>query len=218
MIDVYHISGAPRSWRVLLAFVAKGLPFELKQLEVSTKQHKQPAFLALNPRGRVPVIVDDGFVLSESLAILSYLEKKFPEPPLFGVSEHEHGRIWQRVSESHTDLHGAVDKLLGPIFFKGEREVDKFTEAAQTLHEELAILEAELEKTAFLASATISAADVIAFPEIRLVLRAIERFPELMGRLGFGDVSNRYQNLIIWTGRIEALPGYARTFPSHWKS
>ena len=56
----------------------KGMPYELKSISFDAGDFKKPDFLALNPRHRVPVIVDDGFALYESAAIVEYLEDKQP--------------------------------------------------------------------------------------------------------------------------------------------
>jgi glutathione S-transferase len=69
------------SWRVLLGAELKGLDYESRLLDFSKGEVKTPEFLQLNPRGRVPVIRDDGFVLYESLPILEYFEDRSLEPP-----------------------------------------------------------------------------------------------------------------------------------------
>ena len=74
-LEVYWGSGSPYAWRVLLALEIKRTPYVSRLIEFSKKQHKAPEFLALNPNGLVPVIVDGGFVLWESHAILRYLNE-----------------------------------------------------------------------------------------------------------------------------------------------
>ena len=77
-IDVYWGSGSPYSWRVLLALEHKGLAYNSHLLQLAMQEHKSPHMLALNPRGRVPVLKDGDYVVFESLAILYYLERKYP--------------------------------------------------------------------------------------------------------------------------------------------
>src|ERR1700687_4924858 len=113
--EVYTISGAPRPWRVMLGLIAKGIDFEVRTLDASKKEHKAAEFLALNPRGRVPVLRNGDFVLPESMAILSYLDKQHPDPPLFGTTPEQHARIWQLVSEGEHDLNDAAGELLRPL-------------------------------------------------------------------------------------------------------
>src|SRR5436309_2204816 len=105
--ELYWGSGGPYSWRVLLAFTIKGVPFESKLVQFSRGDHKTAEFLAMNPRGRVPVLKDGDRVIYESVAILSYIEALHPTPPLFGETAAQTAAIWQVVSE--------VDAYLGPL-------------------------------------------------------------------------------------------------------
>lgn len=77
-LTIYHLSGSPFSWKVWLSLERKQIPYELKVLSADAGELKSPRFLALNPRGKVPVVVDDGFVLSESWAIVDYLKDWYP--------------------------------------------------------------------------------------------------------------------------------------------
>src|SRR5438874_7492445 len=97
-LEIYWGSGSPYAWRVLLAAEWKRIPYESKLLEFSKGQLRTPEFLALNPRGKVPVIRDGDVVLAESLAIIAYLDRKHPEPPLFGRTPVETGHIWASIA------------------------------------------------------------------------------------------------------------------------
>ncbi|MBV9621453.1 MAG: glutathione S-transferase N-terminal domain-containing protein, partial [Gammaproteobacteria bacterium] len=85
-IEVFWGSGSPFAWRVLLALEHKRLPYVSHVLQFSKQEHKSPAMLAMNPRGKLPVLKDGDYVCFESLAILYYLERKYPAAPLFGQS------------------------------------------------------------------------------------------------------------------------------------
>src|SRR5690242_8918362 len=71
----------------------------------------------MNPRGRVPVLRDGDYVVAESVAILAYLERRFPDPPLFGRDAAEAGRIWQWVAEQVTDVDAASEDYILPLYF-----------------------------------------------------------------------------------------------------
>ena len=62
-LTFYYASGSPYAWRVWLALEHKAVPYELKQLSFDAGDLKTPEFRGLNPRQKVPVIVDDGFTL-----------------------------------------------------------------------------------------------------------------------------------------------------------
>ena len=83
-IDFYWGSGSPPCWRVALALEFKGLPYCSHLLQFDRQEHKSPQMLAMNFRGRLPVLRDDDYVVFESLAILYYLDRKYPAPPIFG--------------------------------------------------------------------------------------------------------------------------------------
>jgi len=82
-LTFYYGAGSPYAWRVWLALEHKGIPYERKVLSFAEGDPKKPEFLALNPRGKVPAIVDsDGpggkpYTVIESGAILIYLADKY---------------------------------------------------------------------------------------------------------------------------------------------
>lgn len=83
---------APNPRRVTLFLRDKGLTIPTTDVSLMQGEHKSPAIVALNPRGQVPFLVlDDGRVLAETVAICRYLDELHPEPPLFGSD------AWQRA-------------------------------------------------------------------------------------------------------------------------
>jgi len=81
-VDLYTGHGSPYGWRVWLALELKKVAHEVKILSFQAGDTRKPEFVALNPRHTVPTIVDDGHVVWESLAILEYLDERWPEPPI----------------------------------------------------------------------------------------------------------------------------------------
>ena len=79
----YTSSWAPNPFKVRLAFAELDVPAEHIEMDVKSRENRRPAFLQVNPNGRLPVIDDDGYVLWESNAILAYLGKKYPEKALY---------------------------------------------------------------------------------------------------------------------------------------
>lgn len=218
------ISGSPRGWRVLLGLAFKGLKAEINPLSLSGNEHKTEPFISLNPRGTVPVMESEGVVIRDSIAILAWLDRRFPETPLFGTSHEEAARIWQATMDTRQYLRRAAADFLTPVFFEGASLDDRGTPAwenltrfAETMRLEIRFLDHQLsDGRAFLAGETPSAADAVAWPEIRLVQRAVETRPDLMAELGFAELSNAVDRLETWKQRVFECPGVAATMPGHW--
>jgi glutathione S-transferase len=115
-LEVYWASGSPFSWRVLLTLEVKQLSYQSKLLTFSRREHKSPEYLALNPRGKVPTLKEGDFLLYESLAIMAYLDSKYPERPLFGRTPREVGTIARLISENISYVCDPIGKIVGPLF------------------------------------------------------------------------------------------------------
>lgn len=219
MMEIYWGSGSPYAWRVLLALELKNVPYTSRLLDFSKGQNKTPDFLALSPRGKVPAIKDGNFALSESLAILAYLDREVPEPPLFGRTAEETGRIWKAVSEAISYLDPPAIEVVGPIYFnKTQERADGIRAALSPLHAELRLLEAALGRTRWLAGDAISAADLVVYPTIESLMRAAGKDAAKPFELGLLPFARAYPALADWRDRIRALPGYDRTYPPHWRT
>jgi glutathione S-transferase len=217
-IELYWGSGSPFAWRIMLTLEVKELQYESKLLEFSKGEHKTPAYLRLNPRGKVPTLKDGDFVLSESLAIMTYLDRKYPNPPLFGKTAEETGLIWRTICECESYLLPIGDKIIRPVFFgKGLDQVDEIQQAAQIVGQELSTFDGTLMHGNWLVGAQMSAADIAVFPLVQLLLRAASKENAQRFNLGLLPLAERFPNVARWVQRIEALPGYERTYPPHWK-
>ena len=215
-IELYWGSGSPFAWRVMLTLEVKGLEYESKLLEFSKGDHKTPAYLKLNPRGKVPSLKDGDFVLYESLAIMSYIDRKYPDPPLFGKTPEETGLIWRWLAECESYVVSAGDKLVRPIFFgQGLERVEEIQQGVQTLRDEFKRLDERLARSQWLVGDKLSAADIGIFPITQLVLRAASKEAAQPFNLGFLPLEQRFPNIARWLQRIEALPNYQRTYPPH---
>ena len=84
-----------RAFRALWVAEELGLSYRHLPIEIGDAGARTPEFLALNPNGRLPVIVDDGFVLFESLAITLYLAKKHSAGKLYPATLEAEARAWQ---------------------------------------------------------------------------------------------------------------------------
>ena len=90
----------PRRTRIFLA--EKGITISTEQVDMGAMQHKTPAYTAINPLQRMPALVlDDGTIITESIAICRYFEMLHPDPPLFGVGPKDVAivEMWNRRAE-----------------------------------------------------------------------------------------------------------------------
>lgn len=218
-LEVFWISGSPYSWRVLLTLEIKQLKYRSRLIEASKEEHKKAEFLALNPRGRAPVLKDGDTVLYESLAIMAYLDRKYPRPSLFGQTAEETGRVWRRISECLSYLEIPLNRVVLPVYFgKVEEKKDDIRRAAKAAHTELARWEEDIGNDPWLAGAAISATDVTVYPFLKSLLRAASKETAAPLQLGFLPFEARYPRLSAWMGRVEQLPGYEPTYPPHWRA
>lgn len=217
----YHIywgSGSPFAWRVLLGLEIKGLEYKSHLLQMSKGDHKKPEYLAMNPRGKVPVLRDGDTVIHESIAILAYLDRKHPELPLFGSEPGQTGSIWQFILELENYLREPMFTIVLPLFFGEEiKDIDAIKESEKLIHEEFKRFENILSTSAYLAGDKVSAADVAFFPMLQVLLRAATKDAAAPLGLKFIPLDKNYPNLASWVKRIEVLPGYDNTYPTHWR-
>ena len=218
-IELYWGSGSPFAWRVMLTLEVKGLAYESNLLEFSKGEHKTPAYLKLNPRGKVPTLKDGDFVVYESLAIMSYLDRKYPHPPLFGKTPEETGLIWRALIECESYMVSSGDKFVRPIFFgKGLDKVDEIQQAAEAIRREFKIIDERLGSSQWLVGDSISAADIGVFPSVQLLLRAASKESARPFNIALLPLQQTFPNIARWVQRIEALPNYQRTYPPHWRT
>jgi glutathione S-transferase len=212
-ITLYYGSGSPYAWRVQLALEAKRLPYERRLLSFSAGDTRKPEFVRLNPRHRVPTIVDDGFVLYESNAIVEYLDEVYASQGtrLFPGDARTRATVRRIVSEVDGYTSEAADALIEELLYaKPEaRDAAKLERARAALAEEFAFLTRYLEGD-FLAG-PLSAADFALYPYVKFMDRCRQRVPT------FDAASLLPPALAVWKARIEALPWVAGTYPPHWR-
>ena len=217
-IEVYWGSGSPFAWRVLLALEYKRLPYVSHLLQFSKQEQKSPQLLALNPRGRVPVLKDGDYVCFESLAILYYLDLKYPQPPLFGRTPEEAGTIMRVICEYQAYIEPHLSLITGSVF-AGDVDLggDEITAAMHAVASEARTIEGRLSKSDWIVGESCSAVDLVIYPGIELLRRALGKpqAAELSAR--FLPIEVNYPALGRWLARVAALPGYPRTYPPHWR-
>ena len=217
-ITLYWGSGSPFSWRVLLALEHKGLPYESQLLHLDKQEPQSPQMLRMNPRGRVPVLKDGDYVVFESVAILYYLEAKYPQVPIFGADPQEAGVIMRVICEFQAYAEPSLSKIVDAVFVDQVAErLDELTDAMHVVGREARTIEGRLSREQWIVGANYSAADMVIFPWIQLLRRALDRAAAAELGARFLPMETHYPALARWIHRIEALPGYGRTYPPHWR-
>ncbi|MEA2935042.1 MAG: hypothetical protein QOD74_1688 [Variibacter sp.] len=165
-MKLYDGGRAPNPRRVRVFLAEKGITVPTEQVDIGTMQQKTPEFTAINPLQRVPALVlDDGTVITESMAICRYFEELRPEPPLFGRGAKEVALVemWSRrmelnflapVAAVFRHLHPAAKEMEQPqITDWGEANKPKVLEF-------LAFLDTELKDRLFAAGDHYTVADI----------------------------------------------------------
>jgi glutathione S-transferase len=217
-LTLYWGSGSPFSWRVLLALEHKRLTYESQLLHFDKQEHQSLQMLKLNPRGRLPVLKDGDYVVFESVAVLYFLDVKYPEQPIFGTSPEEAGVIMRVICEFQAYAEPALLKIVDAVFSdKVADALDDLTDAMHVVGREARTIEGRLSKELWIVGANYSAADMVIFPWIQLLRRALDKGAAAELGARFLPMERNYPALARWIGRIEALPGYERTYPPHWR-
>ncbi|HKO50234.1 MAG TPA: glutathione S-transferase family protein [Polyangiaceae bacterium] len=213
-LEFYYVSGSPFSMRVHLSLEYQAQEYTGKPLKFSAGDLKRPEFLRMNPRAKVPVLVDDDFVLFESAAIVEYLDERAgAKRRLF--PEDVRGRALARrmIREVDEQLGRLQGTLAGELFFKqaGEgRDEQRVRRAAEQFAAELVYFERQLRGDFLLGA--VSAADLALYPFVAMARRFELRMP------GLGLSEALGAPMRAWLDRVEALPRFENAYPPHWRS
>jgi glutathione S-transferase len=217
-MTLFWASGSCPSWRVLMTLEHKQLAYESRVLEFSKREHKSADHLAMNPRGKVPVLRDGDYALYESIAIIAYLEAKHPDRPVLGRTPQETGLVWRHVSEVMSYVEPALDRVCIPIYRgTAAEQADVVRAAARDVAAELAPYEARLALHSWLVGDGPTAGDFALVPQIGHLYRATSKPVVQELDLDIAPVATRFPAINAWWDRIRALPGFDRTYPPHWK-
>lgn len=154
-----------RSTRVLWMLEELGVDYRYCKVDLGAGEGQQPAYLALNPAGKVPTLMDDNFVLTESVAILTYLGDRFPElgliPP---AGSHDRARYLQWACFVLSELEQPLWTIAKHRFAlpKEHRVAGIFETAVWEFERAATVLRKGLGEKDFLVGENFSAADILA--------------------------------------------------------
>jgi glutathione S-transferase len=166
-MKLYDNVMAPNPRRVRIFLAEKGITVPTVQVDIAKAENRSPEYLAKNPLGGVPILeLDDGSILSESVAICVYFEGLHPQPPLLGVDARDKAfvEMWQRRMELGVLSNTAGCFRNTHAFFKGRiPQVPEYGAVCkEAALKQLAWLDGELAKRRFIAGDRYTIADITA--------------------------------------------------------
>ena len=184
-------SGNCHKIRIMLSLL--NLEYEMETVNLLKGEQKTPAFLKLNPRHKVPVLDDEGTIVSDSAAILIYLASKYGRDDLYPTDPEAMAEVQKWLSFSVNEVFNGLALSRAMVIFK--RDVDPAPLHAIALAT-LDILEARLVSADWLALGRPTIADVACYP--------------YTAAIGEGGLSlEPYPAVQAWLNRLEDLPGFA---------
>ena len=204
-MKLYLAPLSPNARRVRLTAAVLHLELQEVTLDLAKGEHKHPDYLALNPNGAVPTLVDGDLVLTESRAIMHYLVCQKLESGLLPTNELARADVirWQFWDAAHFSPHlGTLtfEKLIKPMMNLGEARHDKIEEACLNLRRFGTVLNQRLDGRHYIVGNALTIAD--------LTLASSLMYAEQTDA-PLGDFSN----LQSWFARITELDAWKKTTP-----
>src|SRR6266852_9163687 len=198
-MKLYDGGKAPNPRRVRIFLAEKGIDVPIEPVDLGALEHRSESFTALNPLQRLPVLVlDDGTVIAESIAICRYFEGLRPEPPLFGRGGLEGALVemWNRRVELNLyEAVSAVFRHLHPAMREMENQIPEWGEANKPRAIALlALLDRELADRPYVAGEHYSVADITGLVAVDFMKPAKLEVPE------------EFASLRRWHAQVTARP------------
>jgi glutathione S-transferase len=192
MLKLYEFAVSGNAHKIRLMLSLLGLGYEGIAVNGLKKQHKSTEFLAMNPFGQVPVLIDGDITLRDSNAILVYLARQYGDDHWLPNDPAELAQVTAWLATSANELAWGPSRLR--VHYKFGRDIN-VEESEQITANLLTILENRLTHHDWLAMEHITIADIAIYPYIALA-------PE--SKVDLSD----YPAIIGWLRRIQTLPGY----------
>jgi glutathione S-transferase len=204
-MKLYMNPMSPNVRRVRLTAAVLGLDLEEKKLDFTRGEHKNPEYLALNPNGAVPTLVDGDFALTESRAIMQYLASKKPESGLLPRDEKARADVvrWQFWDASHfsPQLSAlAFEKLIKAMMGMGEPDQRKVDDALANFRRFGAVLNTRLEGKNHVVGDVLTIADLTLASSLMYAKQTDVPLAE-------------FPNIQSWFARISDMDAWKKTNP-----
>ncbi|MDP3908072.1 maleylacetoacetate isomerase [Novosphingobium sp.] len=197
--DYWRSSAA---YRVRIALNLKGVAYRAVQVDLVAGDQRGADYRALNPLGLIPLLEIDGHRLSQSLAIIDYLDARFPDPPLLAADPAARARSLAAALTISAEIH-PLQNLRVQQYLRHEMGQDKAAIDGwlqRWLGDGLAALEATAPETGLFGGATPDLADVCLVPQMYSARR-------------FGVPTGGYPRLERIDAALRALPAFAAAAP-----
>jgi glutathione S-transferase len=203
-VKLYSIQQSNNCRRVNATIAHLGIEVELIEPGLLSGDIKKPEYLAMNPNGKVPTLVDGDLVLWESRAIMQYVATKKPGNELWPNDARRQADIarwqfWEAVHLSPGTTPFAFEKLFKPMFLKQQPDEAAIAAGAKAFHATAPVLEAQLKGRDFILG-TLTLAD--------FSVGACFSYAEPAG-LPWGD----YPHIRAWWARLGEVPAWKSTAP-----
>jgi glutathione S-transferase len=197
----FYYSPMSSATRIHWALEELGVPYEKVKLDLTAGDQRKPEYLALNPNGKVPLVVDDGTVIYESLAILLHLGERYGvEKDLFPSASAPRAEAFKWMAWAQGTLVDTASRIMrnsSERFPAEQHNVKQLEAARKEIAELLGILDKELDGKEYLVGGKFSFADL-----------AIAAYVPFMARLGV-DLGP-HKHVQAWVGRCMGRPAMAR--------
>jgi len=191
-MKLYGFPMSPNTQRARFGLEEAGIDYEFVRVDLMSGEHRAPAYLAINPAGRVPALVDDDFTLFESNAILEYAAALAPQKRLGPENPRERAELsrWMFFGTAHVGPH--VQAIFAhTIRLPPEKRLPALVETARAeLARSLHVLDARLAKREWLAADRFTIADcsiaptLSAAPMLQIDLSPFTHLSAWLGRVG----------------------------------
>lgn len=204
-MKLYMNKLSPNVRRPRLTAAVLGIELEEKMLDFAKGEHKSPEYLALNPNGAIPTLVDGEFVLTESRAIMQYLASTKPEAGLLGRDEKARADVirWQFWDAAHWSPGLGIltfQRFLKPMFGMGEPDAAKVAEALEGIRRFGAVLDKRLDGRTHVVGDALTLADLTIASSLMYAKQT---------DVPLGD----FPNVVSWLSRISELDAWKKTSP-----
>jgi glutathione S-transferase len=209
-MKLYGFPPSPNTWQVRALAAYIGVPLEFESVDLPKGASRTPAFLAINPTGRTPVLVDGDFKLWETTAIMQYIAGKTPNA-LWPDDARTRADItrWQSWTLAHWNRDACVPLLFEGFVKKllnlGEPDQAIIAKGAEAFAKEAAMLNTHLGKQKYLVGDALTIADFAAAATLFYAKEA--KLP-----------LTPYPHVQAWFERVAALPCWRETAPQMAKA